>query len=107
MNNLVNFNMPVLQGKKEVVVGSKISQREYAALQGICDKEDRSMSYVLRELAIRGFAYYLKDGNLKPTTDEEIRINASEKPLGKARIVQSEHLGETSTLSEGRKKKTG
>jgi hypothetical protein len=87
MNNLVNFCMPVLQGKKEVVVGSKVSQSEFDVFQGICESEDRSMSYVLRELAIRGLAYYLVDGRLKTTDDEERRITGSGTKNGARKIV--------------------
>lgn len=74
MNRLVNFGMAVLQGKKEIVVGSKVSQPEFDVLQWICDLEDRSMSYVLRELAIRGLSQYFADGRLKTTDNEDKRI---------------------------------
>lgn len=71
MDNLVNIVMPIFEGKKEVVVGSKVSQSENDELLRICQKEDRSMSYVLRELAMRGLVLYLQDNHLK-TTEEEI-----------------------------------
>lgn len=70
MNNLVNCPVPSIQGKKEIVVGAKVSQAVFDALQGICDREDRSMSYVLRELALRGMAAYLTDHALRLTEAE-------------------------------------
>ncbi len=77
MNNLLTFRVAVLQGKKVIVVGSKISQSELDAFQAICDREDRSMSYVLRELAVRGLAYYYADGQLKTTPAEDDLISKS------------------------------
>lgn len=69
--------MPILQGKKEIVVGAKISQAEADAFQSICDTEDRSMSYVLRQLALRGLAQYKRDGILKLTDEDENQIIAN------------------------------
>lgn len=79
MSNLVNIVMPIFQGKKEVVVGSKVSQAENEAFLAICEKEDRSMSYVIRELALRGLAQYMRDGQLKLTAEDEKAISSPEK----------------------------
>lgn len=88
MNNLVTIVMPIFQGKKEIVVGSKISQSESEAFQQICEIEDRSMSYILRELALRGMAQYSKDGLIKLTSDEEkIILSASAVFEGKTTMT--------------------
>src|SRR5688572_21006253 len=68
MKYLVNCTMPARHGRKEIVIGSKVSQAEYDALQRICAEHDRSMSYVLRELAMRGLANFFNDGRIR--TDE-------------------------------------
>ena len=90
MDNLVIIVMPIFQGKKIIVVGSKISEAENAAFQEICQTEDRSMSYVLRELALRGLAQYKQDGQLKLTESEE-------------KVFLTQHFGKINIDSETEK----
>ena len=80
MDNLVTSPMRILSGKKEIVVGCKISQKEKEILDDICAKEDRTRSYVLRELAMRGLATYSIDGRLKANTVEEMQIARNTSP---------------------------
>ena len=79
MEQLLTCRVPALPGKKEIVVGSKVSQAEYDLLQWICDSRDRSMSYVLRELAMRGLASYFRDANLRTTEEEDEIIQRGRK----------------------------
>ena len=79
MKTLLTSRVANLQGKKEVVVGAKISQGEFDALQIICLAEDRKMSYVLRELAMRGLAQYLQDRRIRITPEEEAIIRSGAK----------------------------
>src|SRR5690349_2403590 len=66
-----NLPMPIFEGKRLEFVGVKFNQDEKGVLEEIAKKLDRPLSYVVRELALRGFVQYLQDGNLK-NTDEEI-----------------------------------
>ncbi len=105
MDNLVKVFMPILQGKKEVVIGSKVSQAEFDALSEICGKEDRSMSYVLRELAMRGLSLYKQDGLLKLTEDEEKAItNGKPKVQNKLRPQEMTEAGEGGKVNDAKKK---
>lgn len=58
------FNWDVIE-KKDVVVGMKIGESVKRMLDRIADEQDRTISYVARELMIRGLALYHLDGNLK------------------------------------------
>ncbi len=105
MDRLVNCGMPALQGKKEEVVGSKVSQRERAMLQEICERADRSMSYVLRELAMRGVTLYLQDGKIKADETEQAQIERhlqNGKPG--APLIKAKAHGEETPKRNTRKK---
>lgn len=110
MKDLLTCHMSVLEGVKEVVVGSKVSRSEFDILQAICTKEDRSMSYVLRELAIRGLAYYLQDGLIKASAEEDASIAANKlRAYDDARIVPTKtarKLNENVTAITTRKPQT-
>jgi hypothetical protein len=77
--------MPALPGKKHIVIGAKISQAEQDAFETIARNQDRSMSYVLRELAVRGMAQYFRDGHIKATADDETVIARGRSGGGVAR----------------------
>src|SRR5436190_19923355 len=51
--------------KKEVPVTMKVTDSVKLALDGICADNDRPLSYVARELMLRGLALYRQDGRLK------------------------------------------
>ncbi len=76
---LLKRSMPELQGKRVEPVSAKINAKRKELLQVVCGKEDRSMSYVITELAMRGLALYKQDGLLKITEDEEKIITNSNK----------------------------
>ena len=63
--NLLQTSMPLSDGKKVETVTVKVNAEQQNALAEICKKEDRPMSYVMRELAMRGLALYRQDGQLK------------------------------------------
>lgn len=52
-------------GKKEFVVGAKVSESLRQRLDEIAAHEDRERSYVIRELMLRGLALYEVDGELR------------------------------------------
>ena len=58
------FNFFVIE-KKDVVVGMKVGESVKRMLDRIADDTDRTISYVARELMIRGLALYQADGQLK------------------------------------------
>lgn len=103
MSSLVKIVMSGLQGKKEVVVGSKVSQGEFDALSEVCEIEDRSMSYVLSNLAIRGLALYKQDGLLKITPEEERLIEGAANRLRPQQVTEA--TGELAGAKERGKKK--
>lgn len=72
--NLVKLGMALFEGKKVNMVGVKLSQSMEDIFQEICKDLDRPMSYVVRELALRGLAQYIKDGQLKMTDADEKAI---------------------------------
>lgn len=72
--NLVKVSMPIFEGKKVYNVGVKVNKQQQDELQRICDDLDRPMSYVVRELAMRGLALYKQDGLIKMTQAEENAI---------------------------------
>lgn len=63
--------MSVYQGKKVETVTVKVNQQQLIDFKEICEKLDRPMSYVVRELALRGLVQYKQDGQLKLTAEEE------------------------------------
>lgn len=70
-NNLCNVSyMPIFEGKRLEFIGVKFNQAEKQAFERIASEEDRGVSYVVRELALRGLAHYLSDKSLKPTENE-------------------------------------
>jgi hypothetical protein len=89
--NLVKLGMTLFEGKKVNMVGVKLSQSMEDIFQEICKELDRPMSYVVRELALRGLAQYVKDGQLKLTPDEEKAIQnkriESDKNVSKRQTV--------------------
>lgn len=74
MNLIENFAtvsyMPIFEGKRLEFVGVKFNEAEKSQFEKIGEDQDRAMSYVVRELALRGLVLYLQDRNLKPTQSE-------------------------------------
>jgi len=64
-------NMPIFEGKRLEFVGVKFNESEKSQFEKIGEEQDRAMSYVVRELALRGLVLYLQDHRLK-TSPEEI-----------------------------------
>jgi hypothetical protein len=107
--------MPIFEGKRLEFVGVKFNKPEKDELEKIAVDEDRALSYVVRELALRGFVQYLQDGNIKATREEidlalDLLAKGSEssniKPLGGAKMIPVERIngkGEEKT----KRKKTG
>jgi hypothetical protein len=75
METLLTCCVPNIDGTKEIVVGSKISQGLKDLFEELAKTHDRTPSYLLRELAIRGLAQYYLDGNLKASPEEEAIIS--------------------------------
>lgn len=71
--------MPIQEGKRVVTVTVKVNAQQREEFQAICDAEDRSMSYVVRELALRGLAQYKNDGVLRINDNEEKVIDSKKK----------------------------
>lgn len=71
MLNLIQRSMPILDGKKVENITAKVNAQQKELFQEVCNKEDRPLSYVVRELALRGIAQYKRDGKLKITSDDE------------------------------------
>jgi len=103
--------MPIFEGKRLEFVGVKLNDSEKKAFGLIASDEDRAMSYVVRELALRGFVQYLKDRRVK-ATDEEIEIAKQlltlklENNLPTLKMVEAENLNELKT-PKIKKLKTG
>jgi hypothetical protein len=100
--NLVQQSMPIFEGKKVLNVGVKVNEEMRQELEAIAAAEDRPMSYVVRELAVRGLALYKQDGRLKATEAEEnILQTANEITPAKGQpkeprvILSSQIIGET------------
>jgi predicted transcriptional regulator len=60
-----NVVMPEFTGKKEIVIGTKIPETLKSRLDEIAEYEDRQISYVVRELMLRGLSLYDIDGKLR------------------------------------------
>jgi hypothetical protein len=55
MDNFCNVSyMPIFEGKRLEFVGVKFNEAEKTQFEKIGEDEDRAMSYVVRELALRG-----------------------------------------------------
>ncbi len=71
-SKLVNVpQMPNFGGKKEKVVGSKVSFATYDILEAIAQTTDRTVSYLVRELMMRGLAQFYRDGEIRLTSEDE------------------------------------
>lgn len=55
-----------------VNVGVTVPPDVDVQLSGIAEQQDRSKSYVARELMLRGLAAYLRDGQLKEPQQHDI-----------------------------------
>jgi hypothetical protein len=88
--------MPIFEGKRLEFVGVKFNQAEKEYLEKIAADEDRALSYIVRELALRGLVQYLKDKNIKTTGDETQfalnLLNSNIKPLGEPVMIPVEKL---------------
>lgn len=70
---ILNVNvcvMSITSGKKEVVIGSKVSQELKDFIENLARREDRSASNIARSFLMRGLAHYYMDGHLRPTEEE-------------------------------------
>lgn len=72
-------HVPNLAGKKVVVVGSKVSQAVADELHTISVNFDRTTSYIVRELLVRGLAQFYRDGEYRPTFQDESDILKAKK----------------------------
>lgn len=52
-------------GKNDTVIGTKVPETMKTRLESIAAEEDRTVSYVIRQLIIRGLSLYEMDGNLR------------------------------------------
>ncbi len=80
--------VPLNYEKKVIPVTMKISETSKSDLDEICMLEDRHLSYVARELMLRGLALYRLDGRLKDdmrpgvtATTNTVQKEPSKKPL--------------------------
>lgn len=65
----------VFDGKRVEFVGVKFSAAEKRHLERIAVENDRPVSYVVRELALRGLVQYLQDRKLRMTNTETALAN--------------------------------
>lgn len=77
MREKLCFNRFVAFEKKEIVVGLKVGASTKRSLDRIVAEHDRTISYVARELLLRGLAAYEADGILRaadatPKADRQI-----------------------------------
>ena len=100
MREKLCFNLVVPSEKKDVVVGMKVSESTKRILDRIADEEDRTISYITRELMLRGLSLYQSDGKLK-----------DDGPVAKAPPIRLSKVAAVVDPSEddlrGRRKKTG
>lgn len=52
--NLLQRGMPISEGKKEENISAKVNAEQKALFEEVSRKEDRTVSYIVRELALRG-----------------------------------------------------
>ena len=90
--------MPIYEGKKVETLTVKVDAELRDDFNEIAQKLDRSMSYVVRELAMRGLAQYTKDKRLRLSEEEEMIISGKET---QTIAISSEPAG------DGKKKKGG
>lgn len=64
-----NSNMPAYFEKKEAALAAKIEPSIKRQLESIAAKEDRTVSYVVGALLVRGLKLYARDGNLRDAED--------------------------------------
>lgn len=57
-----------------IPVSVKLSQTLERLILEIGGRDDRGKSYVVRELMRRGLTLYQRDGRIKPTAGEELKI---------------------------------
>lgn len=101
MNNLsIVSYMPIFTGKRLEFVGVKLSQSEKSAFEKIASDHDRAMSYVVRELALRGLVQYLKDNKIK-TTNEEVEFIIKNLNLNVESLVKNKLRPMNQTLTTG------
>lgn len=101
MNTLCNTlqMMSLFEGKRVEFIGVKFNNLERFEIEKIANTQDRSLSYIVRELALRGLIQYFRDGLIK-SPDSEIleaidllRNRKPEiKPLGAADMQPVETL---------------
>lgn len=97
--------MQLFEGKRLEFIGVKYNENEKALFEEIGKKLDRPLSYVVRELSLRGLAAYLEDNNLRMTGNEVVK---SKDLLERANITEVEVLdANQSNISQSQKKKTG
>lgn len=89
---MYNFYMPNPEGKKVVTVTVKVSSDNREQFEKICKEQDRSMSYVVRELALRGLSLYKSDGILKFSEDDELIATSESKNNKDNRSLKSSAL---------------
>jgi superfamily II DNA helicase RecQ len=68
---MYKFFMRVYEGKKIKTITAKIDEDQLEIIDEVARRHDRSRSYVIRELLVRGLVQYKIDGNLKITGEEE------------------------------------
>jgi len=113
MNMLCNTlqMMSLFEGKRVEFIGVKFNNLERDEIEKIANTQDRSLSYIVRELALRGLIQYFRDGLIK-SPDSEI-LEAIEllrnrkpeiKPLGAADMQTIETISPKTKLP---KSKTG
>jgi len=52
--NLLQRGMPISEGKKVENITAKVNAEQKALFEEVSRKEDRTVSYIVRELALRG-----------------------------------------------------
>jgi hypothetical protein len=60
----------IFDGKRLELIGVKFTEREKQEMEKIAAIEDRSLSYVVRELALRGYTLYLQDDEYRLSQEE-------------------------------------
>ena len=83
--------MSVYEGKKTETLTVKVNAEQNEIFNIIAKKMDRSRSYVVRELALRGLANYQVDGELKTTLEEEERLQKLNSELNITSEMKATH----------------
>lgn len=101
--------MPISEGKKVEPVSVKFNAEQLQIILDLAVRLDRGKSYIVRELALRGLAQYMRDGSLKITAAEEQIISGTNKPAvtGKNKLKTGKLIAATGELqaAKGKKKK--